>query len=93
MEGGGLSKEGSPEDSAARRARECHLCRFCERGFTTAQALGGHMNVHRRREAEAEAPAAPPAAAQVDGSRGAGGSEKAGPGGKGEVDLELRLWF
>lgn len=23
-------------------------CMFCRRGFTTAQALGGHMNVHRK---------------------------------------------
>ncbi|GMN48945.1 hypothetical protein TIFTF001_018114 [Ficus carica] len=23
-------------------------CTFCKRGFTTAQALGGHMNIHRK---------------------------------------------
>lgn len=23
-------------------------CAFCKRGFTTAQALGGHMNIHRK---------------------------------------------
>ncbi|XP_057424867.1 transcriptional regulator SUPERMAN-like [Lotus japonicus] len=23
-------------------------CVFCKRGFTTAQALGGHMNIHRK---------------------------------------------
>ncbi|KAM3207848.1 hypothetical protein ACQJBY_062868 [Aegilops geniculata] len=81
MEGGGSSKVGSPEDAAARRAREYHECSFCNRGFTNAQALGGHMNVHRderRRQA-----AAPPA----DG----GGSQKKGPGSNEELDLELRL--
>ncbi|KAL8236753.1 hypothetical protein R6Q59_017834 [Mikania micrantha] len=23
-------------------------CKFCKRGFTNAQALGGHMNIHRK---------------------------------------------
>ncbi|KAK9055344.1 hypothetical protein SSX86_026427 [Deinandra increscens subsp. villosa] len=27
------------------RSYECH---FCKRGFTNAQALGGHMNIHRK---------------------------------------------
>ncbi|XP_047159457.1 transcriptional regulator SUPERMAN-like [Vigna umbellata] len=26
-------------------------CIFCKRGFTTAQALGGHMNIHRKQRA------------------------------------------
>ena len=25
-----------------------YICRFCARGFSNAQALGGHMNIHRR---------------------------------------------
>ncbi|XP_020591238.1 zinc finger protein 10-like [Phalaenopsis equestris] len=25
-----------------------YLCIFCKRGFCTAQALGGHMNIHRK---------------------------------------------
>ncbi|KAI3682295.1 hypothetical protein L1987_82183 [Smallanthus sonchifolius] len=25
-----------------------YTCSFCKRGFSNAQALGGHMNVHRR---------------------------------------------
>lgn len=28
-------------------------CTFCKRGFTNAQALGGHMNIHRRDRAKA----------------------------------------
>ncbi|WOH01753.1 hypothetical protein DCAR_0521138 [Daucus carota subsp. sativus] len=27
-------------------------CVFCKRGFTTAQALGGHMNIHRKDKAK-----------------------------------------
>lgn len=28
-------------------------CTFCKRGFTNAQALGGHMNIHRKEKAKA----------------------------------------
>ncbi|CAH2068663.1 unnamed protein product [Thlaspi arvense] len=27
-------------------------CTFCKRGFTNAQALGGHMNIHRKEKAK-----------------------------------------
>ncbi|XP_077223419.1 transcriptional regulator TAC1-like [Tasmannia lanceolata] len=33
------------EDTGTGRFYECT---FCKRGFSTAQALGGHMNIHRR---------------------------------------------
>ncbi|OEL35887.1 hypothetical protein BAE44_0003094 [Dichanthelium oligosanthes] len=32
--------------------RPYYECVFCKRGFTTAQALGGHMNIHRRDRAK-----------------------------------------
>ncbi|KAJ4901759.1 C2H2 and C2HC zinc fingers superfamily protein [Raphanus sativus] len=28
--------------------KRMYECTFCKRGFTNAQALGGHMNIHRR---------------------------------------------
>lgn len=30
-------------------------CSYCKRGFTNAQALGGHMNIHRKDKAKAKA--------------------------------------
>ncbi|KAI5649421.1 hypothetical protein M9H77_35426 [Catharanthus roseus] len=29
-------------------------CNYCKRGFTNAQALGGHMNIHRKDKAKAK---------------------------------------
>ncbi|XP_073128317.1 probable transcriptional regulator RABBIT EARS [Henckelia pumila] len=37
------------EYSGVGRAYECT---FCKRGFTNAQALGGHMNIHRKDKAK-----------------------------------------
>ncbi|KAK0607146.1 hypothetical protein LWI29_010229 [Acer saccharum] len=35
------------EDTSATTKRS-YECTFCKRGFTNAQALGGHMNIHRK---------------------------------------------
>ncbi|KAK7284094.1 hypothetical protein RJT34_18833 [Clitoria ternatea] len=37
--------EQNDDDMGSGRFYECI---FCKRGFTTAQALGGHMNIHRK---------------------------------------------
>lgn len=50
----------SPPPATA-TARPYYECVFCKRGFTTPQALGGHMNIHRRDRAAK--PAGPGAAA------------------------------
>ncbi|KAK3137236.1 hypothetical protein QOZ80_5BG0449580 [Eleusine coracana subsp. coracana] len=42
----------SPPAPAAASPKPYYECVFCKRGFTTAQALGGHMNIHRRDRAK-----------------------------------------
>ncbi|XP_047043249.1 zinc finger protein GIS3-like [Lolium rigidum] len=42
----------APPVPAAAVIRPYYECVFCKRGFTTAQALGGHMNIHRRDRAK-----------------------------------------
>ncbi|RDX67061.1 Transcriptional regulator TAC1, partial [Mucuna pruriens] len=34
--------------------KRSYECTFCRRGFTNAQALGGHMNIHRKDRAKAK---------------------------------------
>lgn len=36
--------------------KRSYECTFCKRGFTNAQALGGHMNIHRKDRAKAKQP-------------------------------------
>ncbi|XP_030533860.1 transcriptional regulator TAC1-like [Rhodamnia argentea] len=46
------------EEGSVKRSYECT---FCKRGFTNAQALGGHMNIHRKDRAKGkQAPGAAP---------------------------------
>ncbi|GAA0185494.1 hypothetical protein Leryth_006324 [Lithospermum erythrorhizon] len=47
----GDQQEKSSDDEA--RIGRSYDCNFCKRGFTNAQALGGHMNIHRKDKAKA----------------------------------------
>ncbi|KAG0517442.1 hypothetical protein BDA96_09G089900 [Sorghum bicolor] len=42
----------APPLAPAASPKPYYECVFCKRGFTTAQALGGHMNIHRRDRAK-----------------------------------------
>lgn len=39
-------------DQGSSQQRKSYDCMFCKRGFTNAQALGGHMNMHRKDKAK-----------------------------------------
>lgn len=44
-------EKSSDESTGVGRSYECT---FCKRGFTNAQALGGHMNIHRKDKAKSK---------------------------------------
>ncbi|XP_021978543.1 zinc finger protein 3-like [Helianthus annuus] len=53
-----VDKSSTQTSVATGRSYECN---FCKRGFTNAQALGGHMNVHRKHKAKLkESSSSPP---------------------------------
>ncbi|CAL0321154.1 unnamed protein product [Lupinus luteus] len=59
---GGSSSETSSEETDHQKEdqddstsfKRSYDCTFCRRGFTNAQALGGHMNIHRKDIAKAK---------------------------------------
>ncbi|KAG5072429.1 hypothetical protein AAZX31_03G142500 [Glycine max] len=51
------SSEETNDDMGIGRSYECI---YCKRGFTTAQALGGHMNIHRKERANKTKPSFQP---------------------------------
>ncbi|KAK8928424.1 Transcriptional regulator TAC1 [Platanthera zijinensis] len=76
----GVSRKGDGEiaggfDSPAHE--RTYECNFCKRGFSNAQALGGHMNMHRRDRANIlmtrALPAAPFTNCEVGGRFGFAG--------------------
>nr|XP_043638223.1 transcriptional regulator TAC1-like [Erigeron canadensis] len=40
------------EQNPSQPISRSYECNFCKRGFTNAQALGGHMNIHRKHKAK-----------------------------------------
>ncbi|CAM8995103.1 hypothetical protein QQ045_009116 [Rhodiola kirilowii] len=51
---GSSSDESDPaKDEGASNLKRSFECTYCKRGFTNAQALGGHMNIHRKDRAKA----------------------------------------
>ncbi|XP_027353276.1 zinc finger protein 10-like [Abrus precatorius] len=40
------------DDQGGHGQVKSYSCNFCKRGFSNAQALGGHMNIHRRDRAK-----------------------------------------
>ncbi|XP_059429276.1 zinc finger protein 6-like [Corylus avellana] len=42
----------SDEHVATQTAARSYDCTYCRRGFSNAQALGGHMNIHRKEKAK-----------------------------------------
>lgn len=49
----GSDEQGAGGSSHVTRSYECI---FCKRGFSNAQALGGHMNIHRKDKAKLKQP-------------------------------------
>ncbi|ESQ49145.1 hypothetical protein EUTSA_v10022039mg [Eutrema salsugineum] len=58
-----IKNPNTPDDYSDRISKNSHqsgynsvsrtyICSFCVRGFSNAQALGGHMNIHRRDRAK-----------------------------------------
>ncbi|XP_004495457.1 zinc finger protein GIS3 [Cicer arietinum] len=51
-----ISIEENDDQDENSGTKRCYECTFCKRGFTNAQALGGHMNIHRKDRAKAKQP-------------------------------------
>ena len=47
-------KQEEAQDHDTAGTKRSYDCTFCKRGFTNAQALGGHMNIHRKDRAKAK---------------------------------------
>lgn len=67
------SKSSSEENERSEQndqmgAGRSYECEYCKRGFTTAQALGGHMNIHRKDRAMKRPSSVPSVSSRPDES-------------------------
>ncbi|XP_054812134.1 zinc finger protein 11-like [Prosopis cineraria] len=46
------SETKASDEQGGSQATGSYECTFCKRGFSNAQALGGHMNIHRKDKAK-----------------------------------------
>ncbi|KAJ1694644.1 hypothetical protein LUZ63_011342 [Rhynchospora breviuscula] len=47
-----ISNMSNDQNKDDKESKTLYNCTYCKRGFTTAQALGGHMNIHRKDRAK-----------------------------------------
>ncbi|KAM1205336.1 hypothetical protein EV2_006354 [Malus domestica] len=47
-----MTSDDQQQEGASKQAAKSYECNFCKRGFSNAQALGGHMNIHRKDKAK-----------------------------------------
>ncbi|KAL5991769.1 hypothetical protein ACLOJK_012680 [Asimina triloba] len=52
----GGSTTTTPGDAASTTHARSYDCSFCKKGFSNAQALGGHMNIHRKDRSSRQTP-------------------------------------
>lgn len=50
----------TPDEQLGTSPARTYECTFCKRGFSNAQALGGHMNIHRKDKAKLKQANEPP---------------------------------
>lgn len=47
-----MESDDHDDQGASQTNQRSYECNFCKRGFSNAQALGGHMNIHRKDKAK-----------------------------------------
>ncbi|KAD4584587.1 hypothetical protein E3N88_22188 [Mikania micrantha] len=55
-----VEENSTDQTGGAGSGSRSYECNFCKRGFTNAQALGGHMNIHRKHKPNHKESSPPP---------------------------------